>query len=376
MKFLIVDTFYHYFLNSFYAQNPVLVGSPYSRQWRALMDQCFGTADFYSHNLHLLGHEATEVIANCEHLQRQWAEENGVDLEEPKWRWKIDRRAGFLPWPKRIQSEDWLYDILTVQVKHYHPDILYIQDMNSTPSCFLQETRPHVRLVVGQIGCPISPKIDFKQYDLVLSSLPYYVERFRNKGLKSELFRLGFERTISDRLMKKSSPYPVVHVGSYDSLHQERNKLLEALIEHGIPLGCWGFGIEHLSVASPIHRCYQGEAWGLKMYNIRHNSLIVVTKHISSVAKGHAAMMTLFEATGVGSLLVIDHAKDLPILFEPGKELVAYRTPNECAELIQYYLEHDKEREAIAKAGQQRTLKEHTFYHRMQELLEIVRKCL
>jgi spore maturation protein CgeB len=248
--------------------------------------------------------------------------------------------------------------------------------MNSTPSCFLQEARPHVRLVVGQIGCPISPKIDFIQYDLVLSSLPYYVDRFRNKGLKSELFRLGFERTISDRLMKRSSPYPVVHVGSYDSLHQERNKLLETLIEHGIPLGCWGFGIKHLSATSPIHRCYQGEAWGLKMYNIRHNSLIVVTKHISSVAKGHAAMMTLFETTGVGALLVIDHAKDLPILFEPGKELVAYRTPNECAELIEYYLEHDKEREAIAKAGQQRTLKEHTFYHRMQELLEIVRKYL
>ena len=340
------------------------------------MDQCFGTSDFYSRNLHLLGQEATEVIANCEPLQRQWAEENGINLEEPKWHWNLGRRAGFLPWPKRIQSKDWLYDILMAQVKHYHPDILYIQDMNGTPSRFLHEIHSLVRLIVGQIGCPISSKTDFGQYDLVLSTLPYYVEQFRNKGLKSELFRLGFERTISERLTKKSSAYPVVHIGGYDSLHRERNKLLETLIVHGIPLGCWGYGIGRLSSASPIHRCYQGEAWGLEMYNIRHNSLIVVTKHVSSVAKGHAAMMTLFEATGVGSLLVIDHGKDLPILFEPNKELVAYRTPNECAELIQYYLEHDKEREAIAKAGQQRTLKEHTFYHRMQELFEIVRKYL
>lgn len=340
------------------------------------MNQCFGTADFYSHNLHLLGHEAVDVVANCEPLQHQWAEENGIYFDEPDWHWSLGMRAKFIPWPKHIQSKDWLYDVLTAQVKHYRPDILYIQDMNGTPPRFLHEIRPLVKLIVGQIGCPISSKTDLKQYDLVLSTLPYYVEQFRNRGVKSELLRLGFERTMLDRLSKKSNTYPVVHIGGYDSLHRERNKLLEALIMHGIPLGCWGYGIGRLSSSSPIQRCYRGEAWGLEMYNIRHNSLIVVTKHVSSVAKGHAAMMTLFEATGVGSLLVIDHGKDLHVLFETGKELVAYRTPNECAELIQYYLEHDKERETIAQAGQQRTLKEHTFYNRMQELLKIIGKYL
>lgn len=39
-------------------------------------------------------------------------------------------------------------------------------------------------------------------------------------------------------------------------------------------------------------------------------------------------------------------------------------------------LEHDKEREATARAGQQRTLREHTYYHRMQELVDIVCKYL
>ncbi len=340
------------------------------------MDQCFGTADFFSHNLHLLGHEATEVVANCEPLQRRWAEENGIDLKEPKWHWKIDSEGGSLPWPRRIQSQDWRYDVLIAQVKHYHPDILYIQDMNGTPSRFLHEIHSLVRLVVGQIGCPISSKTNFRQYDLVLSSLPYYVERFRKGGLDSDLFRLGFEATILDRLMKKSNSYPVAHIGGYDTLHRERNNLLEALIGNGIPLSCWGYGIDRLSASSPINRCYRGEAWGLKMYDIRQNSLVVVSKHVSSVAKGHAAMMTLFEATGVGSLLAIDRGKDLHLLFEPGKELVAYRTPNECSELINHYLDHEDERRSIALAGQKRTLKEHTFYHRMQELLEIVKKCL
>jgi spore maturation protein CgeB len=61
-------------------------------------------------------------------------------------------------------------------------------------------------------------------------------------------------------------------------------------------------------------------------------------------------------------------------MFEPGREVVAYRTPEECVEVIQYYLDHDNEREAIASAGQQRTLREHTHYHRMLELIDIVQK--
>ena len=48
----------------------------------------------------------------------------------------------------------------------------------------------------------------------------------------------------------------------------------------------------------------------------------------------------------------------------------------ECVELIRYYLDHDKEREAIARAGQKRTLTEHTYYQRMQELADLVSKYL
>jgi spore maturation protein CgeB len=83
--------------------------------------------------------------------------------------------------------------------------------------------------------------------------------------------------------------------------------------------------------------------------------------------------MRLYEATGVGTFLLTDHKRNLADLFEPGREVVAYRDADECVELAGYYLTHDEEREAIARAGQQRTLREHTWYHRMQELVDIVR---
>jgi spore maturation protein CgeB len=59
-------------------------------------------------------------------------------------------------------------------------------------------------------------------------------------------------------------------------------------------------------------------------------------------------------------------------MIEPGKEVITYRTPEECAELIRYYLAHEDERTEIARAGQQRTLRDHTYYQRVQELVGIV----
>ena len=78
MTFLIIDTYYHGFLRAFCAQHADLSDRPYAEQWRILMDQCFGTADFYSINLRKLGHDAHEVVANCEPLQRRWADRKSV----------------------------------------------------------------------------------------------------------------------------------------------------------------------------------------------------------------------------------------------------------------------------------------------------------
>ena len=111
------------------------------------------------------------------------------------------------------------------------------------------------------------------------------------------------------------------------------------------------------------------------MYKILNTSLMTLNHHID-VAGDYAGNGRLFEATGTGTLLVTDWKPNLHKMFEPGKEVVAYRSAEECAEMVRYYLEHDQEREAIARAGQQRTLRDHTYYQRMQEFETIVQKYL
>jgi spore maturation protein CgeB len=78
----------------------------------------------------------------------------------------------------------------------------------------------------------------------------------------------------------------------------------------------------------------------------------------------------------VGALLLTDYKANLKTLFEPDKEVVAYRSAAEAVEMVEYYLTHEAERTSIAQAGQARTLLEHTYKHRMEEFIELVSKYL
>jgi spore maturation protein CgeB len=79
--------------------------------------------------------------------------------------------------------------------------------------------------------------------------------------------------------------------------------------------------------------------------------------------------MRLYEATGMGALLITDWKEDLTAMFEPNREVVCYRSPQEAVDLIRYFLAHEDERSRIAAAAQRRTLGEHTYNRRAAELV-------
>ena len=84
MRFLIVNTDYGAFLRQLYGQRSTLETAPYEEQMRARTESLFGVADFYSRNLRRLGHEARDVYANNEFMQRAWAREHGLPAEEAR----------------------------------------------------------------------------------------------------------------------------------------------------------------------------------------------------------------------------------------------------------------------------------------------------
>lgn len=84
----------------------------------------------------------------------------------------------------------------------------------------------------------------------------------------------------------------------------------------------------------------------------------------------------IFETTGRGGFIIHPYIKGLEDLFEIGKEIVTYEYGNfkELYEKIDYYLEHDDEREAIRLAGHERTKRDHTYRNRWEFILQELAK--
>ena len=229
----------------------------------------------------------------------------------------------------------------------------------------------HTRFLVGQhASTPPSAEL-IAPYDLMVSCAPNLVQRYRADGADAAYVPLAFEPEIVDRLPHMAPATEVVHVGGYGPIHAERNELLERVAAR-VPVTFWGYAVEGLGADSPIRRGYRGEAWGADMYDVRAAARITLTKHIGAVAGTHATNATLFEATGVGSCLVVDERSDLRKLFEPGTEVVTYRDEDDCAAQIEALLADEPQRSAIAAAGQARTLREHTWRNRIERLEELI----
>jgi hypothetical protein len=370
MKFLIINTDYPTSLRSLYANYTGLEKRSYDDQMRVRMGSLFGVADFYSSNLRKLGYEAWDVHVNNGFMQKVWARENGIKLSF-SWPRRFGIRRHRFPEIGPARNPKWMFEILAAQIKYFKPDVILNQSIGLS-SKFFREVKPYARLLIGQHAAPLPEWLDLSVYDLIISSLPNLVDYFRRHGLPAEMHRLGFESSVLECLGEGEKTKSVTFVGSLFSVHASRRRWLDHVCRH-VGVEVWGGGANGFPEDSAVFSYRKGTAWGLEMYRILQSSRITLNHHID-VAECYANNLRLYEATGVGTLLITDWKENLREMFEPDKEVVAYRSPQECVELIQYYLEHDDERVAIASAGQRRTLGEHSYYQRMKELVEIVHK--
>ena len=111
------------------------------------------------------------------------------------------------------------------------------------------------------------------------------------------------------------------------------------------------------------------QVFGSEMLRVLAKSKITFHRR-ADLVDGCAGAMRLFEATGMGAMLLTDEDSDIGLVFEPGVEVVTYSSYEDCVEKIRYYLEHESERELIAAKGQERTMKEHSLDSRFSFIAE------
>jgi hypothetical protein len=409
MRLLKLGIYHLSYLRDFYLKRPELKRQPYSVQHRALIDDCFGSSDFWTNALTKLNYETTDIIANARFLQTSWASENGINFDE----------------------NDWLFEIATAQIKSFRPDVLLVADYSTFTADFLKNIKrecPSIRLVLGWCGAPYNDSSVFREWDIALSCVPEMVADFLAKGICSYHINHAFAPRILNELNLKSQPGAdfgfIGSIVKQNHFHIERERLLLQLVKstnlqiwseikrpsfkqrrnvfarrkaHDIVHAARSTGVsEQLLNALPVVR--KIAAWkspptfendvderiarrtrppvfGIEMFRQLLDTRVVFNNHID-ISPVSASNMRLFETTGVGACLLTDWKENLSDLFEPGKEVLTYRSAEECVEKVRYILEHENERREIAAAGQLRTLREHTFENRAARIDEIIRGVL
>lgn len=360
MRILIADSYYPGFLADFYRRRPDVAKLAYEAHHAALMAEFFGTGDAYARELRLLGHQAWTVVLNAAPLQRRWADEQALSAPG-------DGAAD-------------LSRVFVEQVRSFRPDVVYVQELSAAGEEVWREVRPLTRLIAGQIACSIPARRTFAHHGLIVSSWSPIVEHFRARGTPAEFLALAFDPQALASLGPVEKRYDVTFVGGIAHVHEGRRQLLEALCRE-LPIKVFGYGAESLPPDSPIRTRHGGEAWGLGMLRLLAQSRITINVHGDIVVRG-AANATLanncrlFEATGVGAALVTDAKSNLPDYFELGREVRTYASAKECVECCLRLLRRGDECEALALAGQARTLRDHTYAQRMRDLADLLTRHL
>jgi len=182
--------------------------------------------------------------------------------------------------------------------------------------------------------------------------------------------------------------------------HGNRKKLVAELERAGIKLNCWGRGWPNGWVSNEdMARIFSQSKINLSFtkssnYNIiksiggiflkklrRGKRNLIVPENpyywwdnIKSLyhRKRRQIRTRDFDILGCGSFALSEAADNIEDYYQNNKEIVLFYSIDDLVKKIKYYLIHSKEREEIARAGQIRTLRDHTYEKRFQQIFNAI----
>ncbi|MEI7810820.1 MAG: glycosyltransferase [Ignavibacteria bacterium] len=363
IKLIKTSSYYKYYIVNLYQAEKKLKDASYDEQYKRIMSDCYGWSDFWKSHLEATDNfEVREIIFNNEIMQKQWAKEHNISYNKSNWQEVI----------------------LEAQLAEYKPDIWFSHgDISSQSRLRLRKNTPSLKYVLGYDGTGKHQSEFFLGCDIMLSCFHHTLDYYKEHGYKVYFLPYAFEKKILNKIKQRELKYDVSFVGSFypfKGLHSQRLKLITdltkkvhidiwspSILRKGLVNSLWSLSKlvrngqwKDIYYSSYIDNISNNSIYGLDMYQVLADSKITINTHGDLQLK-KGGNMRLFEATGTGTCLLTDWKENISDFFEPEKEIVTYKSFDECLEKIKYLLSHEDERKAIAAAGQQRTLTEHSY---------------
>jgi len=235
----------------------------------------------------------------------------------------------------------------------------------------------------------------------------YYAPLFKwivttDSKAPAKYYRIGYKNVIKSQwacnhfLYKPLALEKIYDVTFIGQSHGNRKEIIRKIKQKGIDIKCWGSGWPegrvsqkemikifskskiniNLSNSSGVINWKTPAKIFLKRYNnsIKFCEPKEWASNFKSIlgAQREQIKGRNFEIPGCNGFLLTNNADNLTDYYEDGKEIIIYNNVDDLIKKINYYLINNKEREIIANMGYQRTLTEHTYEKRFNEILKAI----
>lgn len=196
--------------------------------------------------------------------------------------------------------------------------------------------------------------------DLALTAAPECVDWYLKEGCPAIFFPEASDATIFHPMPELPKTHDVSFVGAKYGI---REKIVTALRNKGIQVttygGGWGSGFLAVDEVPKL---------------FAQSKIILGVGTIGYSEDFYALKMRDFDGPMSGSCYITHDNPDLKSLFEIGKEMMTYKTVEDCVLKVSTLLKNDKERENIAYAGHIRAKQNHTWVQRFESLMNYLVK--
>jgi spore maturation protein CgeB len=279
------------------------------------------------------------------------------------------------PWSRTQEENPIVNAALRSLIMRWKPDLLFAvfgMDISRETLSFAKEQG--VTTVRWWLNDPFQLKRSLKKsphYDVVFSNDAHCVAEYKQVGVKRAYF---LPVAVSEDVHRPLPPDPalaadVIFAGDWC---QTRERFMTTLAENfNLRIfGPWG---KKIADDSPL-RPYLNDGFFTpeEMVQIFCSGKVIINIHSWYGISDHGTNPRIFEACGCGSFQLVDSKQEIPELYEPDREIVLWRDEKELVEKVGWALENEDKRLAIGRGGLARTLKQHTYIKRMEQMLGMV----
>lgn len=210
---------------------------------------------------------------------------------------------------------------------------------------------------------------------------PFSLRKYRAIGLTNVFLSQWAALDSDEGLQEEPYKYEVSFIGGS---HSVRRWFVGELGKRGIRVSTFGYGWPGGPVSlAEMNRIFRASKINLNLSNSINYDLRYLTDNVKNLVVAYksdksASQMKArnFEIPYFGGFQMTDYVPFLEKYLKIGEEVVCYRDVDEAAQLIQYYLENNDEREAVKLAGIKRARQEHSYLHRHEKVFDEISRLL